>query len=217
VIPHHLELRINYGCECRICREEILKYISKNHPHQMEDIIPSSRLQFKSSLAQKATSSATMTMGRKQLPPSDNSKLEEKRERDRRRRAVAKAGGGAAAFSPSVDNNAMNGKILVLRNELATVLNKPVDEIPLIKCKNGLYNPIDALMIISEKDRQNAAHDLRVICDKYNLCKKLTHVAFGGQGNHSNSKGCDLPTLVEIMMLSPSQKGATSILNKEKT
>jgi hypothetical protein len=148
-------------------------------------------------------------MGRKQLPPSDNSKLEEKRERDRRRRAVAKAGGGAAAFSPSVDNNAMNGKILVLRNELATVLNKPVDEIPLIKCKNGLYNPIDALMIISEKDRQNAAHDLRVICDKYNLCKKLTHVAFGGQGNHSNSKGCDLPTLVEIMMLSPSQKGAT--------
>jgi hypothetical protein len=122
----------------------------------------------------------------------------------RHRRAVAKAGGGAA------DNNAMNGKILVLRNELATVLNKPMDEIPLIKCKNGLYDPIDSLMIISEKDRQNAAHDLRVICDKYpDMCQKLTHVAFAGQGNHSNSKGCDLPTLVEIMMLSPSRKGAT--------
>jgi hypothetical protein len=146
--------------------------------------------------------------GRKQLPPSDNSELEKKRERDRRRRAASKAG-GAAASSSSADNNAMNGKILVLRNELATVLNKPMDEIPLIKCKNGLYDPIDALMIISEKDRQNAAHDLRVICDTYrDVCQKLTHVAFGGQGSRPDSKGCDLPTLVEIMMLSPSQKRA---------
>jgi hypothetical protein len=64
-------------------------------------------------------------------------------------------------------------------------------------------------MIISEKDRQHAAHDLRVICDTYrDLCQKLAHVAFAGQGNHSNSKGCDLPTLVEIMMLSPSRKAA---------
>ena len=138
------------------------------------------------------------------MPPSDNSELEKKRERDRQRRR-AKANNAAA----STDNNTTNDKMVILRNELATVLNKTVEEIPLIKCKNELYDPIDALMIISEKDRQNAAHDLQSICDTYrDMCQKLTHVAFGGQGNHSNSKGCDLPTLVEIMMLSPSRKAA---------
>lgn len=130
--------------------------------------------------------------GRKQLPPSDNSELEKKRERDRRRRAAAKAGVGTAASSSSADTNTMNEKIMVLRNELAIVLNKPADEIPLIKYKDELYDPIDVLVIISDKDRNHACYDLRAICNKYpDVNQKLTHVAFGGQGSRPDSKGCD--------------------------
>ena len=36
----------------------------------------------------------------------------------------------------------------------------------------------------------------------------MSHIAYGGQGSRPDSKGCDLPTLVEIMMLSPARKGA---------
>jgi hypothetical protein len=59
------------------------------------------------------------------------------------------------------------------------------------------------------KDRDHAGQDLRIICERYaDIREKLRHIKFDGQGNHSNSKGCDLPTLVEIMMLSPSKKAA---------
>jgi hypothetical protein len=45
---------------------------------------------------------------------------------------------------------------------------------------------------------------LRIICERYtDIREKLTNIQVNGRGNHSNSKGCDLPTLIEIMMLSP--------------
>lgn len=101
-------------------------------------------------------------------------------------------------------------KSLELRKELAMILDKPVEEIIPIKCKDGKwYDPIDGLMIISDKDRNHAGQELREICINYaDVHQKLVNISFVGQGSRPDSKGCDLPTFVEIMMLSTSKKGA---------
>lgn len=141
-------------------------------------------------------------MGRKQLPPSEDPAVEKKRERDRKRRAKK-------ASSSTVDDG-VNDKLVVLRAELATALDKPVDEIRQIKYKDGLYDPVDGLMLMSEKNRNHAGEDLRLICVKFpDVHEKLVNIAYDDQGSRPDSKGCDLPTLLEIMMLSPSRNSGT--------
>jgi hypothetical protein len=69
-------------------------------------------------------------------------------------------------------------KSLELRKELAMILEKPIEEIIPIKCKDGKwYDPIDGLMIIGGKDRQNAAHELQEICINYaDVSETNTHL-----------------------------------------
>jgi hypothetical protein len=148
-------------------------------------------------------------MPRLPQPPHEDPEVERMRQAHRDRRA-AKAKTKASAVPPSASPlPAVDQKLLQLRSELAIILEKPEEEVRLIKQKDELYDPVDGLMIMSDKNRNDAAEDLRIICERYaDMKEKLLHIQFGGQGNHSNSKGCDLPTLVEIMMLSPSRKGA---------
>jgi hypothetical protein len=144
-------------------------------------------------------------MPQRPQPPHEDPEVERKRQSHRDRRAKAKAKASSAPASSLI-----NEKLLQLRSELAIILEKPEEEVSLIKHKDGLYDPIDGLMIMSDKNRHDSAEDLRIICERYaDMGEKLRHICvFDGQGNHSNSKGCDLPTLVEIMMLSPSKKAA---------
>jgi hypothetical protein len=150
-------------------------------------------------------------MPQRPQPPHEDPEVERKRQSHRDRRAKAKAKASAAPVSPLTNvSPSVDEKLIQLRSELAIILEKPKEEVSLIKHKDGLYDPIDGLMIMSEKDRRHCAEDLRIICDRYaDVDEKLVHIQFNGQGSRPDSKGCDLPTLVEIMMLSPSKKAAT--------
>jgi hypothetical protein len=149
-------------------------------------------------------------MPQRPQPPHEDPEVERKRQSHRDRRAKAKAKASSDPVSPLTNvSPSVNQKLLQLRSELAIILEKPEEEVSLIKHKDGLYDPIDGLMTMSNKDRDHAGQDLRIICERYaDVREKLANIQFDGQGSRSDSKGCDLPTLVEIMMLSPSKKAA---------
>ena len=71
-----------------------------------------------------------------------------------------------------------------LRTELAVLFNKSVEDIHPIKCKEGLYDPVDGLMIISEKNRNDSNEDLRTISERYEDVKdRILNISYGGQGS----------------------------------
>ena len=87
----------------------------------------------------------------------------------------------------------MATKMAQPRGELAILIDKPVEEICNIKVKNDMYDPIDGLMIISEKHRRHCADDLRSICEKYpDVSDKLGHVDFGGRGARPGGLGHEI-------------------------
>jgi hypothetical protein len=138
-------------------------------------------------------------------PPHEDPEVERKRQSHRDRRAAKAKAKASSAPASSLTNE----KLLQLRSELSIILERPEEEVSLIKHKNGFYDPIDGLMIMSDKNRNDAGKDLRIICEQYaDVQQKLLNIQFDGQGSRSDSRGCDLPTLVEIMMLSPSKKAA---------
>jgi len=62
-----------------------------------------------------------------------------------------------------------------------------------------------------QREEPDSNEDLRTISERYvDVKDRILNVTYGGRGSRPDSKGCDLPTLVEIMMLSPSRKGAAA-------
>ncbi len=120
----------------------------------------------------------------------------------RTEQATAQAEARAEEVAPETD--------LAVREALAEALGRGVDAVPRIKrSRNGLYDPVDGLVLVSGKDRNNAAEDLRAILLAYSdVNDNIVHVQFEVRGSRPDSKGCDLPTFVEIMMLSRSRAAA---------
>jgi hypothetical protein len=62
-----------------------------------------------------------------------------------------------------------------VQNSLSQVLRRA--KVSLIKHKDGLYDPIDGLMTMSNKDRDHAGQDLRIICERYaDVREKLANI-----------------------------------------
>jgi hypothetical protein len=72
----------------------------------------------------------------------------------------AKASAPASSFTKE-EAPSVNQKLLQLRSELAIILENPKQEVSLINHKDGLYGPINGLMIKKDKNRDDAGKDLR--------------------------------------------------------
>lgn len=134
------------------------------------------------------------------MPPSGDAAVERKRKAARDRRARIRAG---PPSGPSEQQ-------LALRSQLAELMQKEPEELPIVKYHDGLFDPVDVLMMVSGKNRNHSAEELRNICEKYvDVNDKIVNVdVFRGRGMRPDSKGADLPTILEIVVLSPSRAAA---------
>jgi hypothetical protein len=99
-------------------------------------------------------------------------------------------------------------KLTILRNQIANTQGTNEESLPVIRASQGLYDPVDALMVVSGKNRFHANTELRMISTNWPCIFMGLCIAQFTTGPARKHQACNFATLLLILLRSEYTIGA---------